>query len=134
MIIVCTGSRHWTNYDQIDAVIKGLANKRHSIGDTLTVVHGKAKNGVDMMVDAAARKYADEVIPEPAKWREKGFYNPSAGFERNEYMLDEYKPDVLVAFRSLGKSNGTDHCIKEAKLRKIPVIKYIERKGSNENY
>jgi hypothetical protein len=130
MIIVTTGSRHWTD----EALIKKELERQIELSkqmrgsEKLTVIVGydpvkKTPRGVDRMVYKWCEVLGIDVIPEPADWS-KG---RGAGFARNILMLEKYSPDAVVAFRAGGKSNGTDHCIKEARKRHIPVRVVHER-------
>jgi hypothetical protein len=128
MIIVITGSRIWTNEAQIKDRLQRLQQEH----ENLTIVVGydpiaDRPQGVDKMVYKWCDVLGISVIPEPADWKNgriirAGNRNVNlAGFDRNELMLDKHKPGKVVAFRAKGKSNGTDHCIKEARRRNIEV-------------
>jgi len=69
--------------------------------------------------DTLARKWAERnEIPHlefPAQWKKLG---PKAGPIRNQQMLDEGKPDMVIAFPG-GK--GTAHMVKIAQEANIPV-------------
>ena len=79
-------------------------NDRETVRRTLDrikpaeIIHGAAK-GADTGADTPAGEYArDRGIPcrrFPADWQRHG---RSAGFVRNRQMLDEGKPDLVVAF------------------------------------
>jgi len=84
-VLVC-GGRNYSNVD-----------KMYSVLDTFpitTIISGHAR-GADQM----AEMYADErdiaVEVYPADWSKHG---KAAGFIRNKQMLDEGKPDLVVAF------------------------------------
>ena len=84
-----------------------------SFGD-LTIIQGCAKGA-----DTLARRWAaDNGIPfedYPADWDK---YGKRAGFIRNKQMLDEGKPDLVVAFPG-GK--GTEMMCRIAKEAGVPV-------------
>ena len=132
MIIVVTGSRTWTNESLIKSRLEYWELHARNKEDTLTVIVGydpvkQTPIGVDKMVYKWCKALGINVIPEPADWK-NGRINyfgsravNMAGFDRNELMLDKHNPDLVVAFRAEGKSNGTDHCVKEARKRNIPV-------------
>lgn len=86
------GSRHWTDPDPIDTVIRGAADIASGRGERLFVVHGAAR-GADTLAGELAREHGGEEIPTPAVWRPGGAYDPSAGPKRNQLMLDE-NPDL----------------------------------------
>lgn len=128
MIVVCTGSRTWTDESQIKEKLLELQGEF----DSLTVVvgydpHKKTPKGVDRMVYKWCKALGIHVVCEPADWNGKGYFNRGAGMERNILMLEKYEPNLVVAFRAKGKSNGTDHCITQARKRHIPVQLNHER-------
>jgi hypothetical protein len=54
-----------------------------------------------------------------AYWDTQGL---AAGPIRNRRMLDEWKPELLVAFKRGQISKGTTDCIRAAKERSIPYL------------
>lgn len=80
------------------------------------IIHGAAKGA-----DACAHNYAMlKGIPVrafPADWSK---YGRGAGPIRNKQMLDEGKPDIVIAFPG---SVGTANMIKQAQERRVPVLK-----------
>lgn len=121
MIVVVTGSRTWTNESQIKQRMEELEAEAASKGEKLTIVHGDAARGADRMCGKWADHVGAKVISEPAEWVINGRKNWEAGKDRNIYMLEEYNPDRVEAFRAKGKSNGTDHCVEQAHIRGIEV-------------
>ena len=113
-ILVC-GSRNWRDVGPISLFLQEAV--RTYGGDGVQVIHGGA-SGADKAADRAARKLGIQVFCEPAQWET---YGKAAGPIRNQLMLDKYKPDEVIAFRTSGKSNGTDHMIKCARKAGIPV-------------
>lgn len=82
------------------------------------VVHGAHKEGADALIDSLARARGFDVKPYPASWL---LFGKRAGPFRNQQMLDNEHPDVVIAFRAPGISNGTDDMISKAEQRKIEV-------------
>jgi hypothetical protein len=132
MIVVTTGSRTWTNESAVKEQLQDLQKFASKKGDGLSVVVGynpktQKPGGADKMVYKWCEVLGIHCVTEPADWnngRIMRFGNRHvnmAGFDRNELMLDKYEPDLVLAFRASGKSNGTDHCMKEARKRHIPV-------------
>jgi predicted Rossmann-fold nucleotide-binding protein len=70
--------------------------------------------------DSLARLFADEngiqVMEFPALWH---IHGRRAGPLRNQQMLDQGKPEVVVAFPG---GRGTADMVRRAKLAKIPVV------------
>ena len=132
MIVVTTGSRHWTDEPKIKKTLIALEVEAGMKDEKLTVVVGydprkKTPKGVDRMVYKWCNNLGIDVIPEPADWHNKGLFDRGAGMARNIRMLEDHKPDKVVAFRAAGKSNGTDHCIKQARKRDIEVEVHHEQ-------
>jgi hypothetical protein len=121
-VLIC-GSRGWKDPSPINAIVAGLDVLAEGRGETLTIIHGNARSGADHLADQVARDWGAEVIREDADW---GRYKAGAGPIRNQKMLDEHKPEVVWAFRSSGKSNGTDDMIAKAKAAGVPVFKVEE--------
>jgi hypothetical protein len=85
-VLVC-GGRGYNDYEKVKEALDAL-------GHIDTIIHGAARGA-----DTLAGRYAEENgIPcsrYPALWSELG---RSAGYERNERMLRESNPDLVVAF------------------------------------
>jgi len=87
------------------------------IGRQLVIIQGEADGA-----DAWAKKWAEinsiETIDFPANW---DTHKKSAGFIRNKQMLDEGKPELVIAFKG---GNGTAMMIDIAKKADVPVKEY----------
>ena len=124
-LLIC-GSRGWKDAQAIDAIVAGYDVLAEGRGEDLVVIHGACPSGADALADRIAKQWGIKRIPEPADWDR---YGKAAGPIRNQKMLDEYKPDVVYAFRSTGKSNGTDDMVDRA--RKAGVRTYIVNEEGN---
>jgi len=110
--LIC-GDRNWTNFKVIDTFLDGLTE-----GDV--IIEGDC-SGADKISGYLARKRGFEVIPVRAKWKEFG--SKKAGPIRNQYMLDEYKPNTVIAFHNdIANSHGTKDMISRALKAKLPVF------------
>ena len=94
-ILVC-GGRDW-NYPEMTFRKLDALHRKYNFG---VVVHGAAR-GADQLAGkwAAARGIQTKAFP--ANWRPAelgGRLDRQAGFKRNQKMLEEAKPDLLVAF------------------------------------
>lgn len=83
----------------------------------VVVIGGKAKGADTIGIDWAVINQCD-FIEYPADWDR---YGSKAGPLRNIQMLEEGKPDLVVAFPS-PKSRGTYHMIKIAEKAGVEVI------------
>lgn len=83
------------------------------------IIHGGCK-GADMMADYIAKKLGFEVERFDAKWEE---YGKAAGPIRNKQMLEEGKPDLVLAFHeAIHTSKGTHDMIRQAVKAGLPVM------------
>lgn len=108
-VLVCGGRNYSDNAKVWDKL--NLLHIRRGIG---VVIHG-AQRGADQLGEYWAK--ANDVLHIPFKpdW---DAYGPAAGPIRNKRMLDEGKPDLVIAFPG-GK--GTADMIWQATERGIPV-------------
>ncbi len=112
MRVLCCGDRNWTSYEIIRRELEKL-------DDYTTVINGCAK-GADSISAYIARQLNYPVIDFPANWNK---YGRAAGPIRNKQMLDEGKPDLVLAFHTdIKNSKGTKNMIEQAKGRRIKVI------------
>ena len=109
-ILVC-GDRNWIN---------GSAIRRELLKypiDTV-IIHG-AGRGADSMAGSIAKSLGMQVEVYPAQWDK---YGKGAGPVRNKQMLDEGKPDKVLAFHEdIESSKGTKHMVKISQEAGIPV-------------
>lgn len=112
-VLVC-GSRDWTDYEAIRREIMTLPASLN------LVIHGNAV-GADRAAGRAASLSGIEVASYPADWKK---YGRAAGPIRNQQMLDEGRPDLVLAFWK-NKSRGTEDMIRRARKAGIEV-KVIE--------
>jgi len=129
MRIAIIGSRTYENKRKIKEMIYKL---KQTFGEELEIVSGGSFNGADKY----ARKYSLElgikyVEFNPAHTSKNLYsalpesyygkpYHVSQLFHRNE-LVAKYC-DKMVAFRSEGKSSGTDHAINMAIKHNKPVV------------
>lgn len=130
-VLVC-GSRTWADAQHtIWPWLNGLRLLHHDCRgiagpDEFVVIEGGAK-GADEVAAIWAHKaeamhgasgFRHE--PYPADWATHG---KAAGFIRNQQMLDEGKPDLVLAFvdKPLAQSRGTADMVRRAKAAGIPV-------------
>ena len=134
MRIAIIGSRTYENKRKIKEMIYKL---KQTFGEELEIVSGGSQNGADKY----ARKYSLEmgikyVEFNPAHTSKNLYsalpesyyskpYHVSQLFHRNE-LVAKYC-DKMIAFRSEGKSAGTDHAINMAVKHKKPVVVINEK-------
>lgn len=113
-ILIC-GSRGWHDPDPIEAVIAGYDILAEGGNEKLTVIQGGAR-GADTLAKTLAKSWGCNTITVEADWDR---YGKAAGPIRNKKMLDDHDPNVVWAFRTTGKSSGTDDMVKQAKARGV---------------
>lgn len=102
-ILIC-GDRNWRNMTIIERELKKFP-------PGTVVIHGAAK-GADTLGGLVADKLGFEVMTFPAKWN---IYGRSAGSIRNQVMIDEGKPELVLAFHeNLSESKGTKDMVNRA--------------------
>jgi len=130
--LLISGSRDWRDADSIEAVIRYFREIARDFDEEFVLIHGHCPKGADALADQAGRqlglKVGKDLIRVPADWDR---LKRAAGVLRNQQMLDEQHPDVVVAFRAAGKSNGTDDMI--ARARKARVRTHIIREHADAN-
>lgn len=122
-VLVC-GDRNWKNMGIIERELIKLP------ADTI-IIHGAAR-GVDTLAKFVAERIGLKIINDgkgfPADWKR---YGRGAGPVRNKQMIDEGKPDLILAFHDdIKNSKGTKNMINrgiEAKKKVILIEKGVER-------
>lgn len=108
-VLVC-GGRDFEDFSLVDKILNELRIEK----EDFIVIQGGAKGADSLAWDWAYMN----MLPcwrFPAKWKALGM---SAGYIRNKQMLDEGKPDLVIAFPG-GK--GTANMVKQARERGIEV-------------
>jgi hypothetical protein len=110
-VLVCGGR----DYSDRDAVFGALDLVRDACSP-LTVIQGGATGADALAREWCARQPNIHMINEPADWRTHG---RAAGPIRNQRMLDEHKPNVVIAFAG---GRGTADMVRRAKAAGVPVV------------
>ena len=87
MRVLVTGSRKWTDTRTIFDQLRGLPS------DSI-ICHGGAP-GADTIAGQIAKLLHLQVVCYPAEWKRHG---RRAGPIRNQLMLDDFKPELVLAF------------------------------------
>lgn len=102
-VLVC-GSRHWLDKATIKQELETIKN-------ISVVIHGACR-GADILAAQVAKELNIPIEEFPADWK---LYGLSAGPKRNQQMLDEGKPDYVLAFHeNINSSKGTKDMISRA--------------------
>lgn len=124
-ILVC-GDREWKDANFMrETIIDVIADSSllftYPEDFKFTLIHGDA-SGADKMSEIVTNDFSAraDVLRFPAKWEEHGH---AAGPIRNQQMLDESKPDLVLAFHNdIGKKHcGTFDMIRKANKAGVEV-------------
>lgn len=109
-VLVC-GGRDFNDAEMLGSWLGGI-QKDHGIS---RIIEGGARGA-----DTLARLYGEwqriQVVTYPADWKKHG---KAAGPIRNQHMLDDSKPDLVVAFPG---GNGTADMVRRATAAGVKVL------------
>lgn len=109
MKIAVTGGRNFNNLELIKEAFKPF------IGQDVILAHGDAR-GADRLCAEYAKELGWKVIAYPANWK---LYSKKAGPIRNQQILDDFKPEILLAFEG---NSGTFDMVCRASKANIQII------------
>lgn len=110
-LIVC-GGRDFGNAQSVYRVLDQLRKEK----GVLTLIQGGAR-GADMFArEWAFAQDSVHLVNVPANWQTHG---PAAGPIRNQEMIDDFRPELVVAFPG---GRGTRDMVLRAKRAGIPVM------------
>ena len=119
-ILIC-GDRNWKNKKIIYSSIKKIRNNMYNIE---CIIEGKAK-GADIIGKEVAIFNKILFYEYPAEWIKYGI---GAGMIRNQQMIDEGKPNLVLAFHNnIENSKGTKDMIQRAKKNNIETVLISEK-------
>lgn len=112
--VLITGARSWSAIEPIRRELASLP----SGAIIIILIHGYAR-GADRLAHEIADELKLEIRPCPADWER---YGKAAGIIRNRRMLEEDKPDIVIAFHpNLAAARGTKHMVEIARKANVPV-------------
>jgi hypothetical protein len=110
-VLIC-GGRNFNQY----GLLSSRLNELHNINRFTMICHGGAR-GADTLAGSWAFANKIPVQVYNAQWNT---YGRRAGGIRNQLMLDDFKPDMVIAFPG---GHGTDNMVRKALYAKVPVIR-----------
>ena len=122
--LLITGSRTWT---VVAAIREQFDIVKQNEGTDVVLVSGNCPRGADKMCEELAAEYGWQVELHPLAWKGedgKGEYNPRAGFDRNELMVN-LGADFVIAF-VMDNSGGAMNTVGHSRRAGIPT-KIIHR-------
>ena len=117
-VLVC-GGRDFCDWKVLSSVLKQEVGSFRAKDLDITVIQGGAK-GADFLAKAYALYVGWSVEEYPADWNK---YKGGAGHIRNKQMLDEGKPDFVIAFKG---GAGTANMVKQAKAQGVEVKEFYD--------
>lgn len=109
-VLVC-GGRYFADV----ALLNRTLDELHAETPIAVLIHGKA-SGADTLAGQWARRRIVPTREFPAQWRK---YGQRAGPIRNQQMLEEGKPDLVVAFKG---GEGTSNMVMQARKARVTVM------------
>jgi hypothetical protein len=109
-ILVC-GGRDFSDYPFMSSTLESI--------NPTQIISGGAR-GADRLAERYAVEFGVPIQVFPALWDTEG---KAAGFIRNQRMLDEGDPDLVVAFPG---GRGTDDMVRRAIRHGVKVIRPIK--------
>ena len=128
--VLVTGGRNFSDHDFLNSFLDNFL----STNPIKLLIHGDA-SGVDTLAKNWAIKNNILHKPYPANWTDFsspciikygqfGKYNALAGNKRNKFMLEDSKPDLVIAFPG---GSGTKDMVKISKKNGVPVIFALDK-------
>lgn len=108
-VLVC-GGRDFTDREWLYSVLDSLPSK------PMYVIHGGAAGADKMAGEWAKSRFIPALVFE-ADWKQHG---RAAGPIRNQFMLDEGHPDLVIAFPG---GRGTADMVRKAEAAGVPVMR-----------
>ena len=118
--LVC-GGRDFVDQEMFDSAMSDLLALK---GCPRKIVHGGAR-GADAMAGEWAARHGLEIAAVPADWQRHGYI---AGSIRNQRMLAEHSPHLVVAFPG---GRGTANMVQKARAAGVDVAE-IKTKGETD--
>lgn len=113
-VIVC-GGRTYSNR----AMVFDVLDVAHAANPFEALIHGNAK-GADQLADEWAAERHIKTLTFTPLWEEHG---KAAGPIRNQKMLDEGKPHLVIAFPG---GTGTEDMVRRANEARVPVCRVLK--------
>jgi hypothetical protein len=116
-VLVC-GGRDYSDANTLVTVLDELKQETEINGKRLIIIHGAAK-GADKLAESWAEFNKLPIKPFHANWKKHG---RAAGSIRNTQMLEEGRPDLVLAFPG---GPGTRNMVQQAIKYGVPVRRAV---------
>jgi len=111
--VLVTGGRYFQRDEIVHAALDALLEVH---GRRLAICHGDELRGADLRARCWAEANGVAQFRCPANWKVLG--SPAAGPIRNGWMIEFFKPDLVLAFPG---GRGTADCVAKARAAGIEV-------------
>ncbi len=115
MRVLVTGGRNYNDWRRVHAIL----DAHHASTPITAIIHGGA-TGADSWAGRWASYNRIKEIAVPADWKK---YKNYAGPIRNQKMINEQSPDLVIAFPG---GAGTANCVRRAKAAGLVVMEIEE--------
>jgi hypothetical protein len=113
-VLVC-GGRDYGNAEKLNSVLSAM----HHVSPFALLIHGGAR-GADRLANQWA---VHQKVPRAAFYANWSEHGKAAGPMRNAMMLEQGKPDVVVAFHG---GRGTSDMLRKARAAGVKVVEVPE--------
>lgn len=120
MKVLACGNRDFNDEKIVSIVTLGLGMEAHFRNEYIHLIHGDCRGADRLVAEHVSYETGPTISAYPADWDKIG---KSAGYKRNVQMLDEGKPELVLAFinQPLDKCIGTSHMVRLAKKAMLPT-------------
>jgi hypothetical protein len=127
MRLLAFGGRNYRDWDRVEYELQKFIDQ---FGRIDLLIYGDATGADRMAASVAHNKFRIPTLPFPADWanvcapgavvrfNNGRAYNARAGFDRNQRMIDEGKPDWGIGFQG---GNGTRDMAERLERAGIPI-------------
>lgn len=121
-VLVC-GSRDYSDRVRMFRILDELGTEAVQRDDHITLIHGCARGADSIAAEWATHASPVTVEEYPAEWAK---YGKRAGFLRNRRMLEEGRPELVLAFfSSAERSRGTSMMVEIARAAGVRVLEWV---------
>lgn len=121
--LIC-GGREFNDRVLFFSYMDEILEEIRSFGSDVVIIHGAAR-GADSLADSFASERGLRVERYPADWKTHG---RAAGPIRNNLMLTNGKPDIIIAFSG---GHGTADMIQQGERSGVPVYQVNVSKATS---
>lgn len=123
------GNSNYHDGDRVFTLLKELSEKSEV---PLTIATGGLSRGADVLISTIAPFFDIEVKNYPIQWKEHdrsrcrcsedANFCSLAGVRRNEFMFDDFDPELIILLVKPSDLKGLSHLIESAKSKNIQTI------------